>query len=473
MYNDNYFDSDEFREILGEYEKAVNTGQPVFMDADELSEIADFYQMNNRRDEAESAIRLALSLSPGAIAPLTYRLHEALFEGDTKRAWEILGQITEKSHPDYVYDRGEILICEGRVDEADQYFRDEIRKIPPEEYQDFAVDVASIYADYNLSEKAMEWMSRTKQEDTPEFKELMARTLFGIGKYKDSERLFNELIDTDPYQKRYWNALASAQMMNEDYSHAIESSEYAIAIDPKDAEGLIAKANGLYSLNNYEQAAEYYRRYLEQEPDDELARLHLGTCLINTGQNDKAIDELKQAIDVCMPDSPCLADIYQELAFAYSEKDDADEAMNYMAMTDTLECDHTQANVIKGHIMLAAGRVEEAEDFFRQAIISSDDATQTLLRVIVSLYDNQYLSATYTMLKKFFRIAGPENADGYAYMALCCYDMKNYDECLSYLKIACQRNPKECRMVMGHLFPSEVEPRNYYDFLKEKINSQL
>jgi tetratricopeptide (TPR) repeat protein len=81
---DEYFDSNEFRDLLAEYEKAVNTGQPVFMDADELAEIADFYQMTNRLDEAESTISLALSLSPGAIAPLTYRIHEALYQGDTQ-----------------------------------------------------------------------------------------------------------------------------------------------------------------------------------------------------------------------------------------------------------------------------------------------------------------------------------------------------------------------------------------------------
>ena len=30
MQNDEYFDSEEFRELLEEYENAVNTGMPVF-----------------------------------------------------------------------------------------------------------------------------------------------------------------------------------------------------------------------------------------------------------------------------------------------------------------------------------------------------------------------------------------------------------------------------------------------------------
>ena len=31
--------------MLNEYEEASSTGQPVFMDADDLADIADYYQM--------------------------------------------------------------------------------------------------------------------------------------------------------------------------------------------------------------------------------------------------------------------------------------------------------------------------------------------------------------------------------------------------------------------------------------------
>ena len=147
--NDEYFDSEEFREMLAEYEDAMNMGMPVFMDADELSEIADYYQTQERYDEADAAIELALSLSPGAVVPLTYKIHEALWRGDTQEAREYLEQITETDEPDYVYDKAEILLAEERVEEADRYLRDELKKVPSEEYQDYVVDVANIYADYD------------------------------------------------------------------------------------------------------------------------------------------------------------------------------------------------------------------------------------------------------------------------------------------------------------------------------------
>lgn len=468
---DEYFDSEEFRELLAGYEEAVNTGQPVFLDPDELSEIADYYQMTGQPDEAEAAITLAEGLSPGAVAPLTYRIHEALYEGDTKRAWELLDKIIEKDDPDYIYDRAEILLAEERVEEADRYLREEFKKVPPDEYQDYVVDVANIYADYDYPEQAMQWMARAKQEDSPDFKELLGRTLFGLGKYKDSQRIFNELIDTDPFSKYYWNALASAQLMDEDYDSAIQSSEYAIAIDPKDPDGLMAKANGLFRINNYEGALEFFRRYSQEVPDDEFAYLNQGTCLINMSRYEEAVEALKKGVEVANGREDYLADIYQEMAFAYGEMAETEKAMECLDNTDALDCDHVQVEVVKGHVLLAAGMIDEAEDHFRHAISTSSDPCTTQLRVIVSIYDNQYLEAAYRLFDNYFRQVPKDHTDGYAYMALCCYDMRNYNEFLRYLKKACRINPKECRQVLGHLFPDDIKPENYYDYVKDKMKS--
>ena len=141
--------------MLANYEESINAGLPVLMDADELADIADYYQMSEELDKAEEAITLALSLAPGSIAPITYRIHEALFNGDTQTAWEWLDQIIEKSEPDYIYDRAEILIAEGKVDEADRFLREEFKKVPADEYQDYVIDVAHIYSDYGQDRKSV------------------------------------------------------------------------------------------------------------------------------------------------------------------------------------------------------------------------------------------------------------------------------------------------------------------------------
>ena len=470
--DDEYFNDEEFLEILNDYEKSAKSGQTPLMDADDLVDIAEYYLSTERYDEAQDAIERALETDPHSLSVLNYQIHEALHEGNIEAAQQYLDSIMEQESPEYIYSRAEILIAQDKVDEADLFLRQQLQDVPPDEYQDYVLDVANIYTDYGLNEKAMEWMMRARQDNTDDFKELMARTLFGLGKYKDSERIFNELIDHDPYSTRYWNALASAQFMQEDYSSAITSSEYAIAIDPNDAEGLLSKANSLYNLENFETALSYFQKYSEKMPDDEFGFLHQGTCLINLARYDEAIAVLEKAEELADPESQYLPEVYQEMAFAYSEQGKPDTAIYYLDKTDNLDCDHINMQIIKGHVLLANKRLKEAENTFKEALKASGNSPKIMLRIIVSLYDNRYLRSSYMLLKNFFSYMDDEWKDGYAYMALCCLDMKKDDEFLYYLKLACEKNPKEARIVLGGYFPKGTEPKDYYEYMINKLKKK-
>ena len=469
---DEYFDSAEFRNLLNAYETSVNAGEPVFMDADELTDIADYYQYTEHLDEAEKAISLAMSLAPGAVAPLTYRIHEALYQGDTQKAWQLLDQIIETSEPDYIYDRAEILIAEGKVDEAEAYLNEQLASISEDERQDFIMDVANIFHDYNQPGKAMDWMTKGEAENTPFYKELMGRTLFEMGKFKECQSIFNELVDVDPFSTRYWTALASAQYMNEEYSASVQSSEYAIAIEPNDPNAMLAKANGLMKLENYEEALKFYDRYFDVVPDDCMALTQKSYCLLNLERPEEALECLKMAEELAPSDSPDFCAILQEEAFILIDQGRVDEAIEQLDRTDELDCDHIEIAIIKGHAYLSAQRFQEAQACFIKAMTDSDDKNHTMLHIIVSVYDNKFADEAYRLFINFFNNVDENFKDGYAYMALCCQTMKKYEEYLSYLKKACERNPKECKQVLGFLFPQDLAPEEYYNYTINKIKQQ-
>ena len=467
-----YFESEDFKEILQQYENSVKSGHPTYMDADDLADIADYYHFEGRLEEANDAINLALQFNPDAVGPLLYKAREALAFKDFDTARTYAERIQSVDSTEYLYLKGEILICEGKTEEADTMFRKHFMEISPDEHIDYVYDVANLFSEYQQYDKTYEWMARSQGDDSDDFKELMARTLFGLGKYKDSERLFNELIDHDPYSKRYWNSLASAQFMNEDYGASITSSEYAIAIDPNDAESILSKANGLYRLENYEEALSYFERYTEKVDFDEFGYLHQGTCLINLGRYQEAVIRLGKAEEVAPPDSQYLPEIYQELAFAYSEQKMPETALYYIDKTKDLDCDHIDMEVIRGHILLANHRMEEAENVFKQTILHSGNAPKTMLRIMVSLYDNRYVNASYKLFRKFFDYVGSDWTEGYAYMALCCWDLQKNDEFMKFLRIAIEKNPKETKLVLGHLFPKDLQVTDYVDYIKHQLNKQ-
>lgn len=469
--DDEFFDSKEFREILASYEESAKSGTPMFMDVDDLVDIADYYNYKGNADMARDVIEQALELYPEATSPLLFKAGDALSKGDIKTAKALVDKVADKGDPDYKYLEAEILIAENKIEEAENHFLDFYTTIGQEEHDDFVLNVANIYIDYGINDKAYRWIVKAENQRNTDYKELMARTLFGMGKFDDSARIFNELIDENPFSKNYWNALASAQFMNEKFDESIVSSEYAIAIDPEDPDGLLAKANALFRLGRYEDAMEYYDRYSVIVPDDEFGLLNQGTCLTYISQYDKAIEILLRAEAVAPHDSPSLLQIYQELAFAYSAKKMPREALKVLDKTVSIECDQADINVLRGHILLENGYNDEAELIFRKSIIDSKNAPDIILRVIVSLYDNKYLDSAYNMLGNLLSAADESFTKGYSYMALCCWDLKKTEEFIYYLGIAVERNPQEAKSVLGSLFPKDTEVKDYLKYMINKFKS--
>ena len=438
-FDEDYFNSNDFQELLHSYEASVASGDTLFLDADDFVDIADYYNYNDATDKAIEVVEQALELYPDDVLLNVFMARQALLDAD--------------------------------YDTASEYAD---RQLDSDEVNDFIKDVGNLYEDYNIGQKAYEWMLRMTDDNSDDFKELMARALFGVGKYKEAGRLFNELLDNHPYSKSYWTALASAQFMSEDYHASVTSSEFAIAIDPEDPDGIDSKANALFKLGNYQESLRFYQRYADLVPDEPMNLLHQGTCLVNLGRNEEALKVMLRALDCLSDDSEedqrLKAYIYQELAFCYSALNKTDKALEMIDQTAELPCDHNDMLVVKGHILLEAQRVEEAQVFFAQAISRSDDNPDVYLRIITSLYDNRYVKASYRMLKKLLGTIAKDYTYGYSYLALCCWDLGQWDEFLVYLHEAVERNANEVRQVLGRLFPEEMPVEQYEAYIKEQLD---
>jgi len=471
--NEAYFNSEEFQELLHTYETSMKAGEQPFMDVDDLVDIADYYNQDGRSDDAMEVIDYALQLYPDATLPNVFMARDALMQTDFETAKEYLNRIGEKDDPDYHYLVAEIMIAEDKIEEADRYLRDYGMTVAPDEYQDFIKDCANLYIDYGHSTKAYEWMLRIKGDNSKDFKELMARILFSINKYDEAAELFTELIDQEPYSLKYWNALTSIQLMAEDYASAVTSSEYAIAIDPKNPEALYNKANALVPLQNHEEAMKYYQKYIEVAPYDEGGHLQLGICLIHLGKREEALSTLTKAASIAPENSPYLPQIYQELAFCYSAMKQPEKALEMIEKTKDYTNEDSNFLLIKGHILLANEQPEQASKIWEKALEKSNNSSAIILRIIVSLYDNHYTQPAYNMMKKFFEDCSDDKdfpSESYAYMALCCHDLGYKEEFLKYLNMAIQKNPSETKIILGFLFPPETDIDDYYNYMTHQLS---
>lgn len=387
--DEDFFESKDFLETLAYYERSLAKGISPFMDADDLTNIADYYSYNGRKDEAHEAIDLALYIHPGATTPLVFKTREALLGGDLESAVKYVEMIVDKNDTEAHFLKAEIMIVSGKSDEADEYLEEYYKLIDndDEEY-DFAYDVANIWYDYQQYDKSYKWTMRMPDDESKEKKELIGRIQFGMRKYTESIKTFEEIIDKHPFSLCIWYSLASAQYMINELDEALKSIDFAIAIKPDHADSLMLKANILLRKEMYEQAAEFYNRYIKLIPDDMLAYVNIATCYQNIGQFEKARQLAYKAVS--NGDREIALQACEELMFIELACNNIKTAIEWAEMTEQFSDDAAEPLVLKGHILLYQKHPEDALQMFQDALSCTSNENTVKMRMVASFLDNGY-----------------------------------------------------------------------------------
>lgn len=318
-YGEKDFDSISFRNIIKKYEEARLVNEDIYMESEELTDIAEFYYEKGNISQAIEAVEYAIKLFPNSTMPVIFRARIALLEEhDRALAEKYADMVCDKSDLDYFYLIAEIMIVDGRASQADNYLKERMTHVDEDDIADFILDVATIFVDYEKYDLAEKWMEMSDDEDLPDYKELKGRIALGQGNYDTSELIFENMLNEDPYSNHLWNRLASAQMMHEKIDDSITSSEYAIAINPDDDEALLNKANALFRLGKYDEALEYYRRFTHLCPENHSGYILQGNTLINLARPEEAIAAYRQAESKIGNNESDIIEIFQELALTLS-----------------------------------------------------------------------------------------------------------------------------------------------------------
>lgn len=467
---DKFYESPEFKEKFQLYENAQASGTSVYLEPDDLTDIAEYYHILGNIDACKNTVDYAIKMFPGATMPLVFRSRVALLmEHDVALAEEYAEMIDDKADLEYLYLKAEIMIVDDRAEEAETFLRDAYDELDDDEDKaDFLIDVANLYADYELMEYAQQWLSLSEEYDSTDYKELQGRIAMGLGNYEESNRIYNELIDRNPYSFTYWNQLASSQLLHNEIMESIQSSEFALAINPDDEDATLNKANGLFNLGNFEEACKYYERFTKISPNSEVGEMFLGISLINLNRTEEGVEHLKKAESLADAFSEYLHDIYVELAYSLTALGKHEDAMEYIEKISQLDdCDPYETDVLKGNVHLQKGETAEAMKCFQHAVTASNGSPRVILRIGICIYDNGYYSLAYDVFHLLLDDASDEWKDGWSYLALCCMLLSRKDEFVYAVRKACQQNPVEAKMVLGEIFPENLSPDDYVNYLKE------
>lgn len=471
MANDwDNIDEQELENNIAKYEEAERKGESIYMDSDELTGIAEHYYNSGNMAKAIQVLEYAIELFPHSIMPLVFRARIAMLDGkDISLAKRLAKEVGDKTDFEYLYLEAEIRIVEGKPDEADKYLSKYLDMLLEEDKPDFILDSAMLFADYGQFDIAEKWLQLSDEKDIADYKEVKGRIAAARGNYTESEHIFENLLDEDPFSNHLWNSLASNQMMQNKMNDAIASSEFSIAINPKDEEAIINKANSLFCLACFNEALEYYKRYTELRPDNYYGYMCQGNTLLNLDRPEEALALYKKAEKLLKKDDDDIVEVYQEIAFTLSALGKPSEALRYARKAELCKnADKEEINILKGHIYLGEGDAENAMQYFEAAIKDAKSKNKVYLHVAISMYDCCCYEPASNLFRSVINSKVNKDNEGYAYLASCYKNLGREKDFLKYLKKACELNPKEVRLIFGQYIPRDLEEKDYYNYLSKK-----
>ena len=462
-----FFRDDDFKQDLARYEKMRNGGKAVYLDGDQLSDIAEYYASNDQYDKAIEAMDYAIQLHPGNQDLLSLK-GSLLFEsGDIEEARKLAAQITAPSYP-ALYLKAGLLIKDNDLKEAERYLRAMIYN-EDEADEDSFLDAAYLYMDNGYPQESLKWFEKalevnpwnaTTQKD-------YAESCYRSNNLDRAIQWYNKVLDKQPYSTECWFGLAKAHSLKEDYAEALNALDFVLAIESNHQPGILLKAHICFELQNYEAASKFYAQYTEKHPTESYPFYMLGECFFYLGKTSEALPPYERGMQLAPVPDAYTIDIFHHIAFCYIKSRQAGKALATIErIIRNNGGNEPDAYILKGGACLMAGQYREAEQAFRQALATEHFRNpETYLRIALTYVNNQYIDVALNIFKLM-----EEKFPDYGSSAICISYLyllkKDAAACKKYFKRAMEKDPKLVEQFMDEHLEGLPDIKRIYAELK-------
>lgn len=358
------FDEEE-RQLVLDFENTVLRGGHRFFDVDELEVIMDYYFEVNDVAPLERAVEYAEQLYPDSTTVRLRRAHLLIAQEQFEPALKIIKELrrTEPHNTDVAYSLGVAYGAIGEHEKAIEFF------------MEAAADgwmLGRVYANiaeeyYHMHDfvEAIRYYQLALDTDSYDSATLYnyIDTAIQANSVEDAVAYLKSFVEEHPYSGEGWHCLGNVYREVGLFEKAIDAYEYAIAIDknnfgayadlsatleytgrPTEAVTALLRARDyvdnrsvLYRLvatiymraENIDLALSYYRKSVEENPDDADALAALALAYATTDDTSAAMSCLRKALRL----APERAEVLFSAAQIYDGLDNVEAANDYYERT--------------------------------------------------------------------------------------------------------------------------------------------
>lgn len=247
----------ELQEMAERYEKAKLNQQSIYLDAEDLADLADWYSVRQKRDMAHEVASYGLTLHPENISLLIEQAYLYLDDNNLEAAQQIANQL-DSTQTDTKILQAQIYILNNERPKAISL----LDTIDEQDDVDTMINVAYMYINVGLPQEALTWLKSgiERYSDDEPFLSVLGDVYYGTKQYDKAIEIYNKLIDKNPYSAFYWFGLARCYFDQQMYNKAIEACDYATISDEDFPDAYLMKGYAFFYLQNDEKALECFKK---------------------------------------------------------------------------------------------------------------------------------------------------------------------------------------------------------------------
>ena len=243
----------DINSLIEKYEQMRALGRKIYFDADEFAMLAEYYNAEGDNDEAEELINEGLKIHPGSPELMLMKAKVLIYSEMYQDALDYMEWISDDGGVDLALLKIESMLHLGRHADVDQLINSELKQeLPIDDLYFFITELGYVFNDVDLFDRAISFLEESMKINDSN-SDAIVDLAYAYEMKGDLEKAIeynNLLLDIDPYSYEGWVNIGKLYSMNEQHDKAVDSFDFALAINEDDVNVLKMKALSLYLNDN-------------------------------------------------------------------------------------------------------------------------------------------------------------------------------------------------------------------------------
>jgi tetratricopeptide (TPR) repeat protein len=347
--------------LVKHYQEARKSGKSLYLDADEFSDLADYFDQEDDLDAVREIVNMGLAIHPGNTSLLVKKATLATYDEEYEQALALLNHLSEYDFDLYMV-RIECYLQLGRYADAFRCSEELLEKEDEEPLDNVFAELGFLHMEADCFKEGVSYFQESLKYD-PENIDVLADLSYAyemLGNFDAAVETTNRILDIEPYTYEAWVNLGKLYSLNEEFEKAIDAFDFALTINDSDNIVLKLKAHCLSLSGRAEEAIEDFNSLLQNDPEDTSIYFLLFECYESLEMHEEALSCLKkyEAIE------GETADLLAKEAYICLAQGDWERAMSIVRKGMEQTPDSLDFSLIGGEIEFQQRNYKEAEHYY-------------------------------------------------------------------------------------------------------------